>query len=203
MAAHLAERSMFGGEHDGLAVAERHLDGVEADLALARGKVLHARFLADRAEDQHELELFERAARLYRAAGDARGEGAAWLWAGLFHQVVRGDEGAALPLLERAGELGDSLTVSYALRHLAIADHGAGRFDEARGRFEESNRLRRELGFLPGVAANLVGLAYVAAAQGDREEGLAFADEAARLAAGNDASVVARMAEQARAEISS
>ena len=206
LAVHLSERSVFNGEHDGLTLADEKLDGVEADLALARGRVIHARFLAtppaERAEDLQELALFERAAELYRAVGDRRGEGEAVLWIGLFHQVVRDDEPAALPALERAAELGDPLTVSYALRHLGYADHLAGRLEEARRRFEDSTRLRRELGFLPGVAANLVGLAYVAAAQGNRDEAIAFADEAVQLATDNAASVIARMAEQARAEVS-
>ena len=36
----------------------------------------------------------------------------------------------------------------------------------------ESRRLRREIGFQPGVVANLLGFAYVAAEDGRREEGL-------------------------------
>ncbi|GLY96131.1 tetratricopeptide repeat protein [Actinoplanes sp. NBRC 103695] len=206
LAVHFSERSVFNGEHDGLAIADRKLDGVEADLALARGRVIHARFLAappaERREEPQELALFERAAELYRELGDQRGEGEAVLWAGLFHQVVRDDEAAAVPALERAAELGDPLTMSYALRHLGYADHVAGRLDDARRRFEESTRLRRELGFLPGVAANLVGLAYVAAAQGNRDEAIAFADEAIQLATDNAASVIAGMAAQARADVS-
>ena len=60
----LYERAVFGGDVDGLAVADRELDGVEADLALARGRVVHARFLRERNEDPRELVLFERAAAL-------------------------------------------------------------------------------------------------------------------------------------------
>jgi Flp pilus assembly protein TadD len=51
--------------------------------------------------------------------------------------------------------------MSEALRHLGIAEHRAGRLDTARQRLEESVRLRREIGLMPGVAANLVGLAYI------------------------------------------
>jgi hypothetical protein len=116
------------------------------------------------------LALFERAAQTYQLAADARGESEALFWIGWFHQVVRGDDDAALPILQRSCELaaqaGDKLTMSYALRHLGIADHAAGRLDTARERLEESVRLRRETGFMPGVAANLVGLAYIAAADG-------------------------------------
>lgn len=166
----LYERAIFGGDASVLAIAERVLDGVEADLALARGRVIHARFLGQRNEDParlhenpHELALFERAAQLYQVLGDARGEGESLFWIGCFHQVVRRDGDAAVPILQRSYELaaraGDKLTMSYALRHLGIAEHAAGRLDTARERLQESVRLRRETGFMPGVAANLVGLA--------------------------------------------
>jgi len=42
------ERSVFGGDHSLLDAADRALDAAEADLALARGRILHARFLAAR-----------------------------------------------------------------------------------------------------------------------------------------------------------
>jgi hypothetical protein len=37
-----------------------------------------------------------------------------------------------------------SLTLSYALRHLGIAEHRAGHLDQARSYLEESTRLRRQ-----------------------------------------------------------
>ncbi len=59
--------------------------------------------------------------------------------------------------------------MSEALRHLGIAAHACGELETARRRLEESTRLRREARPpLPAVAANLVGLAYIAAAQGPR-----------------------------------
>jgi hypothetical protein len=80
----LYERALFEGDTGALAEAERELDGLEADLALARGRVVRGRFLEQRAgdpeqarEDPRELALFERAAELYRARGDVRGEGEA------------------------------------------------------------------------------------------------------------------------------
>ncbi|MER5355442.1 tetratricopeptide repeat protein [Kitasatospora sp. NPDC002551] len=199
------ENAVFGGDGSGLAEAERELDGVEAELALARGKLLHARFLADRVEYPRELELFERAAGLYRELGDARGEGEALFWAGTFHQVVRDDAPAALPALERALALatrgGDLLTMSYALRHLGIAAHTAGRPDEARERLEESTRLRWELGFLPGVAANLVGLGYLAAQQDRREDAAALLEEATDLATAAGAHGILRQVADARKDL--
>jgi len=71
----LYERAVFGGDAGALATAKRELDGVEADLALARGRIVHVRFLEGRDEDPRELALFERAVRIYRMLGDARGEG--------------------------------------------------------------------------------------------------------------------------------
>ncbi|WP_128435649.1 tetratricopeptide repeat protein [Streptomyces cyaneus] len=201
----LYERAVFGGDSSALEPAERGLDAVEADLALTRGKVVHARFLEERAEDARELELFERAAQLYEQLGDVRGEGEALFWVGTFHQVVRDDTEAALPAFTRALDLAtqadDRLTMSYALRHLGFAEHMAGRLDVARDRFEESTRLRRELGFLPGVAANLIGLAYVAAQQDRREEAAELLREAVEAAEKSGAEGVLRWVAEAREDL--
>ncbi len=209
LAHRLYERAVFGGEAAALAEAERCLSGVEADLDLARGRVMHAQFLdarsrtsEARADAAGELVLFERAAALYRDLGDVRGEGEALFWIGTFHQVVRDDDGSAIPALERARVLaiqaGDSLTLSYVLRHLGIVDHRAGRLDEARVNLEESTRLRRQLGFGPGVAANLVGLAYVAASEGRGAEVPAMLDEAERIATEHVAAGITRQVNEAR-----
>lgn len=200
------ERAVFQGDTDGLVDAERGLDEVEAAVAVVRGSILHARFLASGDETAEELWLFERALAVYRALGDSRGEAEALCWIGCFHQVVRGDDDAAVPSLETARGLaegvGDRLTQSYALRHLGIADHRAGRLDGAQRCLEESTRLRRELDFLPGVAANLVGLAYVAAGQGRAADAVAAAEEAAALAGSVQASAIRSQAEQALNELS-
>ncbi|MCX4747515.1 tetratricopeptide repeat protein [Kitasatospora sp. NBC_01287] len=199
------EQAVFGGDHDAIAPAELGLDAVEADLALARGRLVHARFLADRAADPAELELFERAAELYGRLGDERGEGEALFWVGTYHQVVRDDNERALPAFERALDLatkaGDTLTTSYALRHLGFAEHMADRLDAARSFFEESTRLRRELGFLPGVAANLIGLAYLAAQQDRRADAAALLAEAEELAERTASHGVLRWVAGARDEL--
>ncbi|WP_067127830.1 tetratricopeptide repeat protein [Microtetraspora malaysiensis] len=208
----LYERAVFSGDASVLANAERGLDAVEADAALARGRILHARFLNERAsagsspvEDPAELPLFERALQLYRALGDARGEAEALFWIGCLHQVIRRDNETAVPELEQscrlAAQVGDKPTQSEALRHLGIAAHMAGRLDEARERLEESSRLRREAGALPGVAANMVGLAYIAAAQDRRADALAALDEAHAIAQAHGAHAIVRQIEQARREI--
>jgi tetratricopeptide (TPR) repeat protein len=201
----LYERAVFGGDASALAIAERELNGVEADLALARGRVIHGRFLEERNEDPQELALFERAVQLYQMLGDVRGEGEALFWVGTFHQVVRQDHDAAVPILTRSYELAvqvdDTLTLSYVLRHLGIASHVAGRSDEARERLEESVRLRREIGFLPGVVANLVGLTYLAAGEGRRDGALALIDEARAIAEATGAHGIMRQVEEARAHL--
>ncbi|MEW9531169.1 tetratricopeptide repeat protein [Microbispora sp. NPDC049125] len=201
----LYERFVFAGDAGALDAADPDLDAVEADLALARGRILHGRFLDGRGEDPAEQELFQRAADVYRRLGDVRGEAESLFWIGVFHQVVRNDAESAVPLLERSRELaaqvGDKLTMSYALRHLGIAEHFAGRLDAARERLEESVRLRREIGFMPGVAANLIGLAYIAAGRGERDQALALIEEAGAIAEANGAHGVMRSVEEARAQL--
>ena len=206
------ERAVFGGDTSALVDAERGLDALEADAALARGLLLHARFQsapADAgslpAEDPAELPLFERALELYRALGDTRGEAEALFWIGCLHQFIRRDNETAVPYLERscrlAAQTGDKPTWSEALRHLGIAAHAAGRLDEARERLEESSRLRREVGALPGVASNMIGLAYIAAAQDRRADAFATLDEADAIARAHGAHAILRHIEQARTQI--
>lgn len=196
------ERSVFGGDPHVLADVDHDLDALEADLALARGRVVHARFLDRRAEDLRELELFHRAAALYAKLGDPRGEAEALFWQGAFHQVVRSDAALAVPLFERslelAGRAGDKLTMSYALRHLGMAEHLAGRPDAARDKLTESTRLRRDLDFGPGVAANLIGLAHLALDEGRPDEARELLDEAAVLAERSQAHRMTGMVEEAR-----
>ncbi|MFC0004074.1 tetratricopeptide repeat protein [Micromonospora siamensis] len=209
----LYERAVFNGDADALKDAARALDAVEADGALARGRILHARFLLDRGrpgsppvEDPAELPLFRRALELYRALGDTRGEAEALFWIGCLYQVIRRDDESAVADLERSRELaarvGDRSTESEALRHLGIAAHTAGRLDEATERLAESTRLRRECGAMPGVAANMVGLAYIAAAQDRRADALATLDEAHAIAEAHGALAVVRQIDQARQQIS-
>jgi tetratricopeptide (TPR) repeat protein len=208
----LYEQAVFSGTADPLAEADRELDLVEADLAVARARLAHTRFLLRRdddpagaTEDPSELALCDRAANLYRAYDDVRGEAEALFWTGCYHQVIRRDNSAAAPLLQRSLELatqvGDTVTMSEALRHLGIEAHAAGRLDVARRRLEESTRLRREIGLPPGVAANLIGLAYIAAAQERLEDALALLDEAEAIAEANNAQRILRQVNQARAEL--
>jgi tetratricopeptide (TPR) repeat protein len=208
----LYEQALFEGDAGALDAAELELDVVEADLALGRGRAIHGRFLQRRAEDPEqaredprELAWFERAAELYRARGDVRGEAESLFWVGCCHQIVRRDNEAAVPVLWRSLELAteadDAMTMSEALRHLGIAEHAAGRLDAARLHLEESTRLRRELGAWPRVAANLVGLTYIAAGQNRRDDALKLIEEARSIAEASGARGLMRQIEEARAQL--
>jgi hypothetical protein len=199
------ERSVFVGDRRGLDEADRDLDAVEADLALARGRLLHARFLEARAEDPRELELFEHARELSVRLGDERGEAEALLWIGIVLQVVRDDWAAALPPLERsyelAGRTGDALTASYAARHVGFAAARAGEIERGRALLEESVALRRQLGFEAGVAAGLVALAELARRTGRPEDAGALLEEADAVAGGCGADGVRRWVEEGRRQL--
>ncbi|MDH2428738.1 tetratricopeptide repeat protein [Sphaerisporangium sp. TRM90804] len=201
----LYEQFVFGGDATALVSAGRELDAVEADLTLARGRVMHGRFLAEGYEDPRELPSFEHAAQLYETLGDVRGVAESLFWVGIFHQVVRRDDDAAVPVFERsrefAAQVADPRILSYVLRHLGIAAHARGRLDDARAWLEESVRLRRQLGLLPGVAANMVGLAYIAAAQGRRDDAVALLDEAGTIAESTGAHGITRQVEEARTSL--
>ncbi|MFF8727079.1 tetratricopeptide repeat protein [Streptomyces sp. NPDC015171] len=198
----LFEAAMFGGDASALDRSDAALDAIEAPLCLARGKVLHVRFLNDRVENSRELVLFERAAEVYQRLGDVRGEAEALFWTGCWHQVVKGDGATGGPYFERSYALaesaGDRKTMSYAVRHLGFADLAAGRLDQARERFTESVTLRREIGFRPGEAAGLVALAHLAADTGDRPTALRHLDEAQSVADSCGAKTVSGWIEEAR-----
>jgi hypothetical protein len=76
----------------------------------------------------------------------------------------------------------------------------AGRLDAVRDRFEESTRLRRELGFLPG-AADLIGLAHLAARQVRREEAAELLRDAVESAAKAGAEGALRWVAEAREDL--
>jgi hypothetical protein len=82
-----------------------------------------------------------------------------------------------------------------------FAEGAAGRMAAAKERLEESVRLRRELGFTPGVAGGVLALAELAARDGKREEALALADEAGSIAEASDAEGALRWVEQFREEL--
>jgi len=201
----LYERATFGGDAEALVAADDELDAVEADLALARGRIMHARFLAERVDEPAELALFERAAELYNRMGEVSGEAEAQFWVGTYHQVVHQDGDTALPALQRAYELatqaGDRLTRSYAARHLGFYAAEHGDLHTAQERFEESLRLRRELDFRPGVAAALLALAELAARSGEVERAEALLAEAEAEAQASGAHGTLAWIAQARIEL--
>lgn len=201
----LYERAVFGGDPSAITAAERALDEVEADLCLARGRLLHARFLADHHEDTRELEELERAAELYRRVENLRGEAEALFWIGAFYQVVRQDTEGGLPALRRsrdlAAQVGDAVTLSYAVRHLGFAELSSGRFAEARTLLEESARLRKEVNFLPGYAAALLALAMLSVEEGDRPGAVQLLDEAQAVSESCGADGVLSWVQDARSRL--
>ncbi|WP_117211711.1 tetratricopeptide repeat protein [Allorhizocola rhizosphaerae] len=198
------ERAVFGGEDGAVANGHSELDSVEADLALARGRLVHAQFLADR--KPYQPGRFERAVELYSGLGDTRGEAEALFWLGTYHQVVHGDHDTALPHLQRARDLAlavdDKLTLSYVVRHIGFAEMAAGNPDTARELLEQSVALRREVGFQPGVAAGLLSLAFHAHETGDHAAAESLFDEAMATAQAVGARGIINWIESARAELS-
>ncbi|HEX7164975.1 MAG TPA: tetratricopeptide repeat protein, partial [Trebonia sp.] len=116
------------------------------------------------------------------------------------------DNAAALPLLEQslalASQAGDKAVMSEALRHLGIAAYRNGDLETARQRLEEATRLRRETGHLPAAAANMIGLAYIAAAQERGSDALALLDEADAIARAGQTHRIVQQVSEARAELS-
>jgi hypothetical protein len=54
---------------------------------------------------------------------------------------------------------------------------------------------------MPGVAANLVGLAHIAAEDGRRDEAMALIEEAGAIARASGADGITAQVEQARAQL--
>ena len=102
------EDAFFDDEPEQLDQADAELDLVEAGLGLARGRIMHARFLADGQLDPRDagssVRAGRRAVRRGRGRARRRGRGTV-LGRDLPHQAGRDDEQAARPLLERAAEL--------------------------------------------------------------------------------------------------
>jgi len=182
----LNEQALFTGSAEAREAAGRELMRAEARLLQEQGRIVHAKFLVEWEEDPRESKLFERSLELAREAGDGRLESWGRFWIGLVHQVVRGDHDSALPHFEAAYEWananGETLLQSYAIRHLGVAWYERGRTADALQALEESVELRRQEGFLPGVAAGLLTLGEIAVEQGrphDARRLLAEAKEAA------------------------
>ena len=203
----LNERALFTGSAEAREDATRELVRAEARLLQERGRVLHAAFLSERAEDPAELELFCRSLELARQAGDEQLESWAEFWIGIVHQVVKGDHAKSLPHFEAAyawaKENGDTLLQSYAVRHLGFAWYEDGRRDAGVQALEESLELRRRDGFLPGVAAGLLTLAEIADEEGRPEDARRLLVEAKEAAETSGATAFGNRIQDALVRLSS
>ncbi len=195
------DRAAFGGDEVATTTGLAELAALQATLDVARGKLLHTLSLRDGQDRPEELACFEQAAPAFREVGDVSAEAEAVFWIGIYHQVVRHDAEAAQPPLDSARELaaaaGDLLTLSYVERHLGFLDAEAGRAEEARSRFEQSLKLRREIDFRPGVAAALLALAEFHAEQGDADRAAGYLTEARQIAEATDSHGVLYWIDQA------
>jgi hypothetical protein len=200
----LYDKASFGGDSAALLEGAAEIKAAQAQLALGRGRFLHAQFLLDHEKRPEQLEQLTMAVKLFGELTDQRGEAEATFWMALYHQVVCGDEATAVPLLERAQLLAaaadDPLMMSYVVRHLGFVDMNARRFEGARGNFEESVRLRRQIGFLPGVGAGLLALAELAVITGDRAGAQRLLQQASNVAAEAEATGVLQWISQVREE---
>lgn len=196
----LYERAVFGDDAAALDEAGLELDRVEAHLAIARGRLLHASFLAGEQPDDRELVLFERAVELGESLGAVDILAEALFWIGVYHQVVQAQAETALEALVRADalatQIGDRRLRSYIIRHLAFAEADAGRLELVQARLEESVRLRRELEFMPGVAAGLLALAEYMSRTGRPEEAMKLAEEARATAEASEANGIIRWVDE-------
>ncbi len=140
----------------------------------------------ERLEFEAAEELFEQA--LEEALEEEDAETASWIRSNQASLVMRRDPEAALALARRNCELtdrlGDVFSRSLALSNLAWAQLIAEEYEEALEAIEESERLYREAmgngGELEGWRGQLRARALVMV--GRTEEGLAVAEQAARIA---------------------
>jgi tetratricopeptide (TPR) repeat protein len=191
-------------------VSERLLDSVEAQLALARGRLTYERFLrsgtdgypAPGANGRPSLPFFQRAAELFHRTGDRGGEREALFWVGTVQQVVYGDYSAASVALEEARELAeaddDRLVLSCVERHLGFIAFLEGMTTEAQTHLEESLRLRRTNGPPASVAMALVALAELSVEQRNLDRARSQLDEATSIARANGATAALQAIERAR-----
>ena len=144
----------------------------------AKGLSLHTAFLETdhSTEPADELAYFERGLALRQQAADQRGIAESLFHVGLVYGVIRRDHQRALTYFRDSYELaqavGDVVMASYAIRHIAFAQHADNDLPAARASLEESLRLREAAGFVPGVAMAWLILAYADADLGQRAAAL-------------------------------
>lgn len=131
-------------------------------------------------------ELTERARRLIDQAPDDRRRGAVSFYAGVMADNLIEQPDAAFAYYAdalRLGEqTGDTLLMSYALRHLGDHAHTAGDLTLARQHWERSTEQRQQVGHLLGALAQQTLLAVLLRDEGDADGSRAVATEINRWA---------------------
>jgi hypothetical protein len=208
---HQIESHEWSSEH--WAESELALEEAEAAVALARGRVEYEKFLrsgpggypAPGVSGAAALPHFRRAAELFQRVGEARGEAESLFWLGTLQQVLEHDYGAARESLERARSLatstGDRLVLSSVERHLGFVAMLTGDPAGAKQHLESSTRLRRELGFWPGVAMALIAEAELAIEHGDPEGARRALTEAGEIARAHRAAGAIAAVDHARSGV--
>jgi len=173
---------MFFGEREVAASARADLAGLDTPQAqLERGKLIHVEAVRESRLQPGEHEAFSAALIGFREDRDSAGEAEALFWLAVCAQFG-GDDASAEPLLRRAYELGESLTKSYAARHLGFIAGARSEDVTARDLLRESLRLREELSFDAGVAAAQLALAEFERSRGNTDEADRLLADADRLA---------------------
>ncbi|WP_426744731.1 tetratricopeptide repeat protein [Myxococcus faecalis] len=130
--------------------------------------------------------LFEQARDLAASSGDTRGHIEALFHLGLTQQFQGQAEAARSTYahgLSLARASNDVLMESYNLRHLASLDEDQGRLDSAITLYEQSLRLREQVGFNTGQMFALVALANVRSRKDPKDDqALALSEKALALA---------------------
>ncbi|WP_342375386.1 hypothetical protein NVS55_29390 [Myxococcus stipitatus] len=142
--------------------------------------------LTGKGEWAHVAAFFEQAQELAAASGDSRGRLDALFYRGLTQQFQGQAEAAGATysqglLLSRAAN--DVLMESYNLRHLASLAEDRGELDSAISLYENSLRLREQVGFTTGQMFALTALANVRARKDPKDaQALVLSEKALTLA---------------------
>ncbi len=200
----LSDEAMFSGKDN---TGERR-DALQQALTLAElandppllgdvhdaiGLSMHTDYLAtDRSQEpEGEMYHFERGLELRQQGGTAVQIAESLFHVGLVHDVIRREYPQAAVYHQQAYDLareaGDKVMASYAIRHLGFTRWAADDKEGVAQALQESLQLRREAGFVPGIAMALVALAQLDETNGDKSAALPKLQQARAILASLEA----------------